>query len=125
MARIAGETEVCFGAPTASTIGAQPTTAPPGVPAATTAALAAKLTTLVAAPFDRPIVDQQRIGDRAEPRQRVVVEVGDGLVAEVARGHHQRPAELPQQEHMQRRVGQHHADGREAGRHGRRQRRGR
>ena len=51
-------------------------------------------------------------GRRSPPSrsQRVVVAVGDRLVGDVAAGHHQRLAGVGEQQVVQRRVGQHHAE---------------
>ena len=51
---------------------------------------------------------------------RVVVAIGDRLVASVAARHHQRAAGVREQQVVQRRVGQHHAELGDAGRDGRR-----
>ena len=50
------------------------------------------------------------VGDAAEPLAGVVVLVGDRLVGEVAAGHHQRLADVGEQQVVQRRVRQHHAE---------------
>ena len=46
---------------------------------------------VVATDVDRPVVLQQTVDQWAEPRRCVVVVVGDGFVAEIPAGHHQRP----------------------------------
>ena len=45
---------------------------------------------VVGARLDRPVVDQQRIRDLRQPCAGIRVDVGDRLVGEVARRHHQR-----------------------------------
>ena len=60
--------------------------------------------------LDRPVVEQEGVGDVAQPLQRVVVLVGDRLVGHVAAGHHQRLADVGQQQVMQRAVREHHAE---------------
>ena len=62
---------------------------------------------VVAADVDRTVVRQQPVDERCEPRRRVVVLVGDGLVAEVAARHDQRTADVREQQMVQRAVGQH------------------
>ena len=57
------------------------------------------------------------VGDRRQPLERVVVLVGDRLVGDVAAGHHQRLADVGQQQVMQRAVGEHHAELGRARRH--------
>ena len=58
--------------------------------------------------MNRPIVTQENVGNRAQPRKRVVVFVGDRLVRAVAAGHHQRHVTHPiHQQVVQRRVGEH------------------
>ena len=49
---------------------------------------------VVAARLDLAIVDQEEVGDAAEPLERLVVAIGDRLLGEVARGHHQGPVQL-------------------------------
>ena len=51
-----------------------------------------------------------RVGDAAEPLARFLVAIGDRLVGHVAARHHQRLAGVGQQQVVQRRVGQHHAE---------------
>ena len=71
---------------------------------------------IVAADVDRPIVSQKQIGDAGQPGDGVVILVGDRLVGTVAAGHDERDvAQLSQQQMMQRRVRQHHAEVRVAG----------
>ena len=45
---------------------------------------------VVGAGLDRPVVDEEQVGDPRQPLERVVVAVGDRLVGHVAAGHHQR-----------------------------------
>ena len=60
--------------------------------------------------LDRAVVEEEEVGDPAEPLERVVVAVGDRLVGDVAARHHQRHAGVGEQQHVQRRVGEHHAE---------------
>ena len=46
---------------------------------------------VVGADVDRPVVEQEQVGDPGEPLERVVVVERDRLVGDVAGGHHQRP----------------------------------
>jgi hypothetical protein len=55
-------------------------------------------------------VEQEEVGDAAQPRERVLVLVGDRLVGDVAARHHQRDADVGEQQVMQRRVREHHAE---------------
>ena len=55
-------------------------------------------------------MQENGIRDGAQPRHGVVVAERERLVADVARRHHQRPAEPRNQQVMQRRVRQHHPD---------------
>ena len=50
------------------------------------------------------------VGDRGQPLERVVVAVGDRLVGDVAARHHERHADVGEQQVVQRRVRQHHAE---------------
>ena len=65
---------------------------------------------------DRAVVEQERVGDRAEPLQRFVVAVGDRLVGDVARGQHQRLAGVGEEQVVQGRVREHHSEVGAAGR---------
>jgi len=76
---------------------------------------------VVVARRDLAIVEQEGVGDGPEARHRLVVPGGDRLVARVAARHHQRPADQLQQQLVQRRVGGHDPDAREARRHRRRE----
>ncbi len=70
-------------------------------------------------------MQEEAVGDLAEPRHRLVVVGRQRLVGEVAGGHHQRAgAEAIEQQDVQRRVGQQHAVGCRVGRDGVRQRGG-
>ena len=60
--------------------------------------------------LDRAVVDEEGVGDLAEPGERVSVVVGDRLVGDVARGQHQRDSGVGGEQVMKRRVGQHHAE---------------
>ena len=59
--------------------------------------------------MDRPVVGEERVRDAAEPGQGGVVHVDDGLVGGIAARQHDRAGGQPDQQVMQRRVGQHHA----------------
>ena len=50
------------------------------------------------------------VGDAGQPLERVVVLVRDRLVGDVAAGHHQRLADVGEQQVVQRAVGEHHAE---------------
>ncbi len=78
---------------------------------------------VVRARGDRAVVEQDEVGDAGQALQRVLVAVGDRLVRDVAAGHHQRPARVAQQQVVERRVGQHHAEVRRGRRHRGRHRR--
>ena len=65
---------------------------------------------VVGAGVDRPVVDHERVGDGAEASSRIGVQVGDRLLGDVARGHHQRRADVGEQQVMQRRVREHHPE---------------
>ena len=65
---------------------------------------------VVGAGLDRAVVAEHEVGDRPEPLERVVVAVGDRLVGNVAAGHHQRLADVAQQQVVERAVRQHHAE---------------
>ena len=47
---------------------------------------------VVGARVDRPVVDEEQVGDAREPLERVVVVVGDRLVGDVAARQHERAA---------------------------------
>ena len=64
-------------------------------------------------------MDEEAVGDRGEPLGRVVVPICDRLVAGVAARQHQRAAGIGQQQVVQRRVGEHHAELGDPGRDGR------
>ena len=68
--------------------------------------------------LDRPVVDQEGVGDVAEPLDGIAVLVGDRLRRDVPRGHHQRPAGRGDQEVVQGGVRQHHPEVAAAGRDG-------
>ena len=61
---------------------------------------------------------RMRVRDRRQPRGRVVVAIGDRLVADVAARQHQRLARVGEQQVVQRRVREHHAELARAGRRG-------
>ena len=69
---------------------------------------------VLAAPVDRTVVAEERVGDPAEPLARLVVVVGDRLVRAVAARHHERSAEVGEQQVVERRVREHHAEPRAA-----------
>ena len=71
---------------------------------------------VLGADVDRAAVAEEGVGDRAEPAQRFGVAVGDRLLGDVARGQHQGLAQVGEQQVMERRVGQHHAEVGAAGR---------
>ena len=66
--------------------------------------------------FDGAIMKEKEIGDRAEASQRFLVAAGNRFVAAIATGHHQQCGaaceffDIRQQQMMQRRVRQHHAE---------------
>ena len=62
---------------------------------------------VVAAGRDVAVVHQERVGDAAQPGQRVVELGADRRVGAVARRHHQRPVDRRHQQVVQRRVRQH------------------
>ena len=64
---------------------------------------------VVDAAFDPAIVQQEGVGNPAQPCDGRVVVLDQRLVAVVARRHHQHPGPAGQQEVVQRRVGQHDA----------------
>ncbi len=72
---------------------------------------------VVVAGVDIAVVAQEVVGDAAQSRYRLVVIAGDGLLAEVAGGHHQRAARLPHEEVVEGGIGEHHAQVFQAGRH--------
>ena len=70
---------------------------------------------VVARHQDRPVMHQPAVGEPRKPFERIVVGEADRLTAEVARRHHQCSraglvAGQPEQQHVQRRVGQHDAE---------------
>ncbi len=66
---------------------------------------------VVGAHVDRPVVQEERLGDAGQPRDGVLVVVGDRLVGDVAARHHQRHAvAVGQQQVVQRRVREHHPE---------------
>ena len=66
--------------------------------------------------FDLPVVQEEEVGDASELLERVAVAVSDGLVGEIARGHHQRSTHLGEEQVMQGGVRQDQAHERVAGR---------
>ena len=64
---------------------------------------------VVRARVDRPVVEEERVGDRCQPRDGVLVLVRDRLVGDVPARHHQRLADVGQQQVVQRAVREHHA----------------
>ena len=65
---------------------------------------------VVGARLDRPVVEQEQVRDVRQPLAGVLVAVRDRLVGDVAAGQHERRAGVGQQQVMERRVGQHHAE---------------
>ena len=65
---------------------------------------------VVGARLDRAVVAEHEVGDRPEPLERVIVAIGDRLVGHVATRHHQRLADVAQQQVVERAVRQHHAE---------------
>jgi hypothetical protein len=64
---------------------------------------------VVAADVDAPVVRQDGVHHRPQTVEGVGVVVGDGLVAQVAAGHDQRTPRPPQEQMVQRGVGEHDA----------------
>ena len=68
---------------------------------------------VIGAGLDRAVVAEHDVGDRSEPRERVVVAERDRLVGHVAAREHERVdaehRQIRQQHVVQRRVGQHQA----------------
>jgi hypothetical protein len=77
---------------------------------------------VVRARLDRPVVDEEEVGDAGQSREGVLVAEGDGLVGDVAARHHERQPRVGQQQVVQRRVGQHQPQLGHARRDGRRHR---
>ena len=75
---------------------------------------------VVAALQDLAVVMQEAVGDLREALLRIVDVRRDGLLAHIAAGHHQRVAVAVEQEVVQGRVRQHHAERGVAERHRRR-----
>ncbi|MBT9141339.1 MAG: hypothetical protein DDT30_01931 [Dehalococcoidia bacterium] len=65
--------------------------------------------TIVIARINIPIVQQKVIRDVSQPPLGFIVVPGDGLFAQVAAGHDQRQAHLPQEQMMQRGIREHDA----------------
>ncbi len=65
---------------------------------------------VVGARRDRPVVRQEQVGDPGQPLARVLVAMRDRLVGHVAAGHHQRLADVGQQQVVQRAVREHHPE---------------
>ena len=65
---------------------------------------------VVRAGLDRPVVDEEAVRDPGQPLQRILVAVRDRLVGHVAARQHERHAGVAEQEVVQRRVRQHHAE---------------
>jgi hypothetical protein len=60
--------------------------------------------------FDRAIVEQEKVRDPSEPRDRIAVAIGDRLVGDVAAREDQRQADIREQKVMKGRVGKHHPE---------------
>ena len=65
---------------------------------------------IVGPSLDRPVVHEEQVRDPRKPLQCVLVAVGDGLVRDVRARHHQHRARVIEQQVVERRVGQHHAE---------------
>ncbi len=65
---------------------------------------------VLAAPVDRAVVGEERVGDPTEPLARILVVERDRLVRAVAAGEHERPAQVCAKQMVERRVGQHQAE---------------
>ena len=66
---------------------------------------------VVDAPRDRPFADEERVRDPAQPRQRIGIFIGNRLARTIRAGHHQHFGSARREEQMmQRRVRQHHAE---------------
>ena len=59
---------------------------------------------------DRPVVDQEIIGNSSQPLQRLALIDADRFVAQIAAGRDDGYPEISHQEMVQRGVGQHHAE---------------
>jgi hypothetical protein len=57
---------------------------------------------------DGAVVDQKSVGDAGQPLEGLPLVGADGLVGQVAAGGHHGEVQLPQQQMVQRRVGEHH-----------------
>ena len=64
---------------------------------------------IVAAGLDLPVVEQKAVGNAVKPFPRLVVFEDDGRVREVGAGHDQHVNIVPEEEDVQRRIGQHNA----------------
>ena len=65
---------------------------------------------IVGARLDRPVVEQEQVGEAGEAFERVAVLVGDRLVGDVAAGQHQCRGDVERQQVVKGRVRQHHAE---------------
>ena len=65
---------------------------------------------VLAAAMDRPVVAEERVGDPAEPVGGLGVVDRDRLVRPVAARHHERAADVREQQMVERGVGEHHAE---------------
>ena len=63
---------------------------------------------IVTAGVNFPVVREKSIGDPAQPFPGIFILVGDGLIGEISAGHHQGPCQFPQQQVMERGIGEHH-----------------
>ena len=59
---------------------------------------------IVVAAVDAAVVQQEGVGQAAQPRQGLVIVLGDRLFGQVAAGHHQRATDVAQDQVVQRRV---------------------
>ncbi len=77
---------------------------------------------VVGARLDRPVVDEEQVGERREPLERLRVSEADRLIGDVAARHHERQTDVGEQDLVQGRVREHHAEigsaRRHRGRHG-------
>ena len=65
---------------------------------------------VVGARCDRAVVDEKQVRDLGKPPERVLIAVGDRFLADVCARHHERDADVGQQQVVKRRVRKHHAE---------------
>ena len=73
--------------------------------------------TIIIAGIDIPIVNNEEVSDALEPPYCLIVVLGDGLLADIAAGHHQGHAGFPEQHMVQRGIWEHHPQILEFGRY--------